>query len=283
MNVYQVITDRILQSLAQGVVPWRRPWRAAAPMNLVSHKEYRGINVIMLQASRFESPYWLTFNQARDLGGMVKRGERGTPVVFWKVREERDESEEPEKIFVLRYFTVFNVEQCQGVAAPAPIVRPAFDPIEQCERIVLGFEGRPRIDHGGNVAGYIPSLDRVVMPSRESFTSREEYYSALFHELVHSTGSAGRLNRKAITDPSGFGSHGYSFEELVAECGSAFLCAEGGIVNSTLDNSAAYIASWSSKLRSEPRWLVHAAGQAAKAADLVLGRQARAEANAEAA
>jgi antirestriction protein ArdC len=121
------------------------------------------------------------------------------------------------------------------------------------------------------------------MPPRASFTSPAEFYSTLFHELVHSTGSAGRLNRKGITDRSDFGGHAYSFEELVAECGSAFLCAEGGIANSTLDNSAAYIATWAKALKSEPRWIVHAAGQAAKAADLVLGRQARTETSAEAA
>jgi antirestriction protein ArdC len=282
MNVYQVITDRILQALAEGVVPWRKPWRTTAPMNLVSRKEYRGINVIMLQATRYESPWWLTFNQARALKGTVCKGERGTPIVFWKRQEERDERGEPEERFVLRYFTVFNIEQCAGIKPPPVAPRPAFDPIAACERIVTGFEGRPRIEHGGAVACYIPAIDEVRMPARESFTSSPEYYSCLFHELVHSTGAQHRLARAGILDRTGFGSHAYSFEELVAECGSAFLCAEAGIVNATLDNSAAYIASWSKALKREPTWLVRAAGHAAKAADLVLGRQ-RAQANAEAA
>lgn len=283
MNVYQVITDRILQSLAQGVVAWRKPWRTTTPMNLVSGKEYRGINVIMLHTSSFESPYWLTFNQARTLGGTVCKGERGTPIVFWRRDEERDEKGEPEERFVLRYFTVFNIAQCQGVKAPTVEPRPAFDPIAACERIVAGFAGRPRIEHGGAVACYVPALDNVRMPSREAFSSSPEYYSTLFHELTHATGAAHRLARKGILDRAGFASHAYSFEELIAECGAAFLCAEAGIVNATLDNSAAYIASWSKKLRTEPRWLVHAAGQAARAADLVLGRLARTDANAEAA
>jgi antirestriction protein ArdC len=283
MNVYQVITDRILQSLAEGCVPWRKPWRTAAPMNLVSSKEYRGINVIILQASRFESSYWLTFNQARALGGSVCKGERGTPIVFWKREEDGDEKGEPEERFVLRYFTVFNVAQCQGIKAPPAAPRPAFDPIAACERIVSGFEGRPRIEHGGAMACYIPALDEIRMPAHEAFSTSPEYYSTLFHELIHSTGAQHRLARKGILDRAGFASHSYSFEELVAECGAAFLCAEAGIVNSTIDNSAAYLASWAKKLKSEPRWLVHAAGQAAKAADLVLGRQARADVSAEAA
>ena len=290
MNVYQVITDRILQSLSQGVVPWRKPWVTATPKNLVSRKEYRGINVLLLGASSFESSYWLTFNQARSLGGTVKKGERGTPVVFWKPIEGRSGSashdqdgEERDRRFILRYFTVFNVAQCEGIQAPAVASRPAFDPIEECERLARGFANGPRVEHGGSGACYLPALDLVRMPRGEAFSSSPEYYSTLFHELVHSTGAAHRLARKGVVDRTGFASHAYSQEELVAECGAAFLCAEAGISTATLDNSAAYIASWGTKLRSEPRWIVQAAGQAAKAADLILGRNMRVEANTEAA
>lgn len=283
MNVYQVITDRILESLASGMVPWRKPWHTETPKNLVSGREYRGVNILLLQSAPFESPYWLTFNQARSLGGSVKKGERGCPVIFWKVSEERDEHGEPEKSFVLRYFTVFNAAQCQGIEVPPSAVRPEFNPIEACERIVSGFAGRPRIDHGGDLACYVPSLDRVQLPSHQAFSSAAEYYSTLFHELTHSTGAANRLARKGILDRASFASHEYSFEELIAECGAAFLCAQGAIDNRTLDNSAAYIASWGKKLRSEPRWIVNAAAQASKAADLILGRQAHVISDAEAA
>ena len=115
------------------------------------------------------------------------------------------------------------------------------------------------------MACYMPAADRIQIPPRESFTSAPEFYSTLFHELVHSTGAASRLNRKGVTEPASFNSHSYSFEELIAECGAAFLCAQGGISAATLDNSAAYIASWSKKLRSEPKWIVNASGQAANA------------------
>jgi antirestriction protein ArdC len=286
MNVYEIITDRIVESLRKNVVPWRKPWVTQAPKNLISGKNYRGVNVLLLGSAPHQSPWWLTFNQARDLGGSVKKGERGTPVVFWKISEKKDARGKIEKSFILRYYTVFNVAQCESVQAPPSIPRPAFNPIEECERIVSGFEGRPQIEHGGGMACYVPALDRIQIPAREAFSSAPEYYSTLFHELTHSTGAASRLNRKTVTDPSSFASHAYSFEELIAECGAAFLCANGGISSATLDNSAAYIASWAKKLRSEPKWIVNASAQAAKAADLVLGKLASAsteEASAEAA
>jgi antirestriction protein ArdC len=137
---------------------------------------------------------------------------------------------------------------------------------------VDGYQNKPRIVHGGGRACYLPAEDRIDIPSPEAFSSPEEYYSTFLHELAHSTGAYDRLNRRGVTDPIAFGSHGYSFEELVAECSSAFLCAEAGISAATLQNSAAYIGSWIKRLQSEPRWVVQAAAQASKAADLVLGR-----------
>jgi antirestriction protein ArdC len=286
MNVYQVITDRILSSLSNGVVPWRCPWHTEPPKNLISGKDYRGVNVLLLQASPFESPYWLTFNQARDLGGTVKKGERGTPVVYFKVYGDDDakaQSEQERRRFVLRYYTVFNVAQTEGIEAPASPSRPAFNPIQECERVVSAYRDPPRIEHGGGQACYLPSRDRVQMPARESFNSVPEYYSTLFHELTHSTGAAHRLARKGVVDPIRFSSHDYSFEELVAECGAAFLCGHAGISAQVIDNSASYISCWARKLRSEPRWIVEAAGQAAKAADLILDKQARTSVDREAA
>ncbi len=272
MNVYAVITERILEALAKGVVPWRKPWRTEAPRNLASGREYRGVNVLLLQSQSFESPHWLTFNQARDLGGTVKRGERGTPIVFWKVKEEEDCNGKVSKNFLLRYFTVFNVAQCEGIDAPPAVERPAFNPIEACENVVSSYGEPPSILTMGQQAAYLPALDRIWVPKPEHFTSSEEYYSTLFHELAHSTGAAHRLARKGVVDATRFASHTYSFEELVAECCSAFLAAHAGIAPATLENSTAYIASWASKLRSEPRWIIEAAAHASKAADLILGR-----------
>ena len=270
-EIYESITARILDCLDKGVVPWRKPWGVAAPRNLSSGHVYRGINQILLSCAAFSSPYWVTFNQARSLGGSVKRGERGTPIIFWKVYDNETDEGDTDKRFVLRRFTVFNAEQTEGLYIPTLETPKAIAPIEDCERIVSSFKGAPLLSHGGNQACYSPALDKVTMPPRNTFTSTEEYYSTLFHEFVHSTGHESRLSRKGVKDAS-FSCHDYSYEELIAECGSAFLCAQAGIAPATIENSAAYIAHWSKQLRSESKWLVQAASQAARAADLVLGK-----------
>lgn len=275
MNVYEVVTARILDSLAAGCVPWRKPWRVRTPRNLVSGREYRGINVLLLQSAPRSSEWWLTFKQARDLGGTVRGGERGCPVVYYRVHDDQDAEEQSEKErrrFVLRYYTVFSTEQCEGITAPPSVAAPAFDPIDACERIVSGYAKGPRIEHGGDVACYVPSLDLVRMPPRAAFTSPPEYYSCLFHELTHSSGASHRLARKGVVEGARFASHAYSAEELVAEIGAAFLCAEGGISPKTIENAAAYVAHWSAKLRDNPRWIIDASSAAARAADLILGR-----------
>lgn len=271
-NVYEIITDRILSLLSKGVVPWRKPWRTEVPRNLISGKPYRGVNVLLLGSSPYPSPYWLTFNQAKSLKGSVKKGERGTPVIFWKITDEEDEDGKRSKGFILRYYTVFNVMQCEGIAVP-PLTAPRkVEPIASCEEVISSYFLPPRVEHGGSRAFYSPAEDRVVVPFREAFSSVEEFYSTLFHELAHSTGHPARLGRKALLDHSGFASHAYSFEELVAEITSAFLAAEAGISASVIDNSASYIAHWSKVLKSEPKWMVLAASQASKAADMIMGR-----------
>lgn len=269
-DVYQAITMRILEALDKGVVPWRKPWATHAPRNMASGHVYRGVNQLLLSCSTFVSPFWLTLKQANDLGGRIKRGERGTPIVFWKVIE-RPNPKDDDRFFLLKRFTVFNAEQTEGITIPTVKAR-TFDPIAECEAVVASYKDAPTVAHGGNRACYIPSEDRVQLPSRESFVSPEECYSTLFHELVHSTGAERRLARKGVVDSTRFASHTYSEEELVAECGAAFLCAHAGVASQVIDNSAAYIAHWSRALKSEPRWMVDAASKAARAADLILGK-----------
>jgi len=271
-EIYEGVTDRILECLNNGVVPWRKPWAVSSHRNLSSGHVYKGINQILLSCTAFSSPYWVTINQANQLGGKIKRGERGTPIVFWKVYEKETRSGEIDKRFVLKRFTVFNAEQAEGIYFPTLEEPKTFNVIDDCEKIVGSFKNGPSVQHGGGRACYVPSQDKILMPSKPAFTSSEEYYSTLFHEFVHSTGASHRLARKGVTDPSFFASHEYSQEELVAECGAAFLCAEAGISPATLTNSAAYIASWVKQLRHEPKWILNAASQAAKAADLILGR-----------
>jgi len=276
ISVYEVVTERIIAALEKGVVPWRMPWRTQGgsnmPRNLQSGKDYRGVNILLLGCMGFSDPRWCSYKQAGAKGGQVRKGEKSTPVIFWKVLDKKG-GKPGEKSFILRYYNVFNVSQCDW-AEPLPSLTgdapaPTFDPIEECERIVLSYKTIPAIDHGGSRACYMPTFDRVCMPAKESFGKREEYYSTLFHELTHSTGHESRLNRDGIMNPIRFGSHDYSFEELVAECGAAFLCAQAGIIDHTLDNSVAYIQNWAKKLKSEPKWIVEAASKAAKAADYI--------------
>jgi antirestriction protein ArdC len=271
-EIYQSVTTRILDCLDKGVVPWKKPWAVQAPRNLSSGHVYRGINPILLSCNAFSSPYWVTLKQANELGGRIKFGERGTPIVFWSVIErENADNVEDDRFFVLKRFWVFNVEQTKGIYVPKAEPK-VFDPIAECEAVVASYKDPPSIVHLGSQACYMPALDRIWMPKAEQFTKPAEYYSTLFHELAHSTGAETRLARKGVTDRNSFASHTYSFEELVAECASAFLAAQAGISSEVIDNSAAYIQSWASKLRSEPKWMVNAASQAAKAADLILGR-----------
>lgn len=278
VTVYEVITDRILGMLNAGVVPWRQPWAAqGAPKNLISKKEYRGMNVLLLACQSYTQPWWLTINQCKKLGGRVQAEEmkKSTPIIFWKIgkRANRTTGKE-EKSFVLRYYKVWNVAQCEGMddkVPAAPEADKVVEPIQACEDLVKLYKTIPPIDHGGSRAFYAPTFDRIGMPERSSFHGAEEYYSTLFHELVHSTGHKDRLDREGITNPIRFASHDYSFEELVAECGAAFLCGKAGIENRTLENSAAYIATWMKKLKSEPKWLVEAASKATKAADYIQG------------
>jgi antirestriction protein ArdC len=279
-QVYTIVTDRIVELLERGTVPWRKPWAGPAqePKNLCSGRPYRGINVFLLSAAGFGSPYWLTFKQAKQRGGHVRKGEHGSIVVFykdWRPEDRTDDDGRPVVIPVLRYYRVWNVEQCEGIEYPRPDV-PTIDlrPIDRCESVVGGMPSRPEIRHGEARAWYRPSADVVNMPRPELFTSAEEYYSTLFHELTHSTGHRSRLDRPGIANVQPFGSADYSREELVAEMAPAFLCGHCSIEATTLDNSAAYIAGWLAKLRSDRKLVVVAAGQAQRAADFILAKSA---------
>lgn len=253
------------------------------PRNLVSKRGYRGVNVFLLHAMMHESPFWLTYNQARELGGHVKKGERACPVVFWKRLQVDDIGEPTGKKIIpfLRYYSVFNVAQCEDIPPDKiPVLNGSkreHCPITEAESIVATMPQKPEIRHGGGRACYSPSFDRVDMPQPETFRSGQDYYSVLFHELTHATGHESRLNRNGVSGSDGewsaFGSTPYAREELVAEMGAAFLSGHAGIVERTLDNSAAYIQSWLARLKEDKRLIVQAAAAAQKAADFILGRK----------
>jgi len=262
-------------------VPWQKPWNIATglPRNLVTGKPYRGINVLLLGSQPYASPYWLTFSQCKTRGGSVKRGEKSTPVVFWKVSEyvtadEDTGAEDVRKSFLLRSYQVFNLEQCRGLAYPKSTPdQTDIQPLVACERIVRNMPRAPLIRYGEAQAYYSPLADYINLPARQLFHSSEEYYSTLFHEMTHSTGHATRLNRRTLAELCPFGSTNYSAEELCAEMGAAYLCGITQIANRTLDNSTAYIQGWLSKLRRDPKVLVQAAAQAQRAVDYITGTQ----------
>jgi antirestriction protein ArdC len=281
-SAYELVTNRILASLEKGIIPWRKSWvDAAAPMNMVSKHMYRGINVLILMSSGYESRYWMTFNQIKALGGHVRKGETGTPVVFWKIGKyeadvEGSDETEIRSSFLLRYYTVFNVEQTSLASAAKEMQKDNPVEIPSCESVVAGYKNGPAVKHATqNRAFYSPTRDEVTMPSKKQFSSPEEYYAVLFHELTHSTGHSKRLDRKI---ENSFGSELYSKEELVAEIGSAFLCGVTGISKPSLDeNTTAYIQNWMQVLKGDPKLVVRAAAAAQTAADLMLNR-VRAEA-----
>jgi antirestriction protein ArdC len=276
-SVYQIVTEQILRQLESGVVPWRKPWRAELPCNLVSGKEYRGINPFLLASQGYGSRYWLTFNQAAKLGGHVRKGEKSSIVTFWNIGEEktvRDAggNERTSKPFLLRFYRVFNLEQTEGIADKLGLGKatPRVPSIEQCEAIVKGMPNPPAIQQDAR-AWYRPSTDTVGLPSISLFNSPEEYYSTLYHELTHSTGHGSRVGREGIEDIAAFGSESYSKEELIAEMGAAMLCGVTGMSPATIPNSAAYIQGWMNRLRGDSKLLVSAASQAQKAADYIQG------------
>ena len=288
-DVYSIVTEQVITALETGTVPWHKPWSAeiGLPRNLSSGKTYRGINPFLLGCAQaahgYESPYWLTYKQASERGGHVRKGETSSLVVFWKrldpVKVRDDETGELVEMaslgasMVLRYYNVFNCEQCEDIEYPGTkVARHDWEPLEECDTIARGYLSRgPQLEEGGARAAYSPSMDKLFMPERDRFENAAGYYSTLFHELTHSTGHAKRLARKNLLESHGFGDASYSREELVAEMGAAMLCGVVGIEQLTVPNSAAYVASWLDKLRGDRRLVVTAAAQAQKAADLVRG------------
>jgi len=284
-SVYEIVTEQIVKQLEAGVVPWEKPWVSSGagwrPINLATNKQYRGVNVVLLACAGFDSPYWVTYKQAQKLGGQVRKGERSTPVTFWKIYkkevEQDDGTVKTEKRFILRYYRVFNVEQCDGLedrlppAAKVELPETNSDDLEAdqwaAELIGERLNGLT-LTTGSGQAYYSPAEDRVNLPGRERFHDSAGWFATLFHEMTHATGHHSRLSR--LTQTARFGDNTYSKEELVAELGGAFLCAEAGIITETIERSTAYLQSWIKVLKGDFKLVVHAAAAAEKAVALLV-------------
>lgn len=295
-DIYAEVTAKIIHELEDGRLPWVQPWGRTAsvnpglPRNAISARTYSGVNVLILWGAVIENGYpsqsWLTFRQAMQAGGSVRKGERGTTVVYAdrftpeKEKERaRQTGDDAKAIPFLKRFTVFNVAQCEGLrpglaADPAPLPERQIVPV--AEEVIAASGVDFRI--GGDKAFYSPAHDFVQVPPQPAFFEQINYYRTALHELTHATGHASRLARKFATS---FGTKDYAREELVAEMGSAFLCAALGIAPTV--RHADYIGSWLEVLREDNRAIFRAASAASKAADWLLARHAEANERREAA
>jgi antirestriction protein ArdC len=289
-DIYEKITERILELLEQGVKPWSPTHftKVGFPKNFASGNYYQGVNTFLLAMQRYASPWWLTYPQAQDLGGNVKKGERGSTVVkygkFSKAGEDTQaDGEKPQSRGYLKSYSVFNATQIEGIdfpETPPHSDKPEFEQIEDAARLVSEMPEPPEIHEGRFTrAFYNPHADTVDMPNRRSFQSESSFYSTLFHELAHATGHPNRLARESLTKSEGYGSTNpearrlYGKEELVAEMTAAFLCAHAGILDAQIEHNAAYLQGWikSLKAKDSRRWIVSAASKAQKAAGYILG------------
>jgi antirestriction protein ArdC len=262
---FKVITDKICDLISSGQLNWRKTWSIVPPRNYVSNKPYNGVNALILPHMGFSSPYWLTYKQAREQGGSVKKGEHGTPVIFAKpIREKEEEEDSSIRGVVFRYYTVFNLTQCEGVPEKTP---PGVNirPREEVKDLVAKIN--PEIRYGN--PSYCPPVDVIFMPNQYEFESSDQYWGVLFHELTHWTGHKNRLAREEVLKIAKFGDESYSREELVAELGSAYLSAQYGLDVSD-DQTAAYIQGWLKPLKDNPMMIVQAAARAQKAVEYIL-------------
>lgn len=274
MNVYEMVTERIINQLEQGYIPWHKPWVGCpdGTFNRISRKPYSILNQLLLQ----HQGEYATFKQWTQIGGHVRKGEKAEMVVFWKMQEvpERQENGEivVKNIPLLRYYNVFHISQVENVL---PLVSSTYEtePIQDAEQVLNGYLDREQITmhKGGNRAFYRPFDDSMTLPEITQFERAEEYYSTAFHESVHSTMKEKRCNREAENQCAFFGNEDYSKEELVAEIGaSALLNYLKMETSGTFKNSAAYIQSWLRVLQNDKKFIVSASGKAEKAVKYIL-------------
>lgn len=291
-DLYQVITDKILDEIEKtNKLNWVKEWKTKRgtnvfPMNGISKKRYEGINFFLLSMHDYSNPYWLTYKQVEQLGGNVRKGEKSTMIVFWKINEytttnTTTNEEESKKVPILRYYNVFNVEQCENVNIKADEVPEVQynenEKIDIAQNIVESYQVREAINYDikeSDRAFYRPSTDSITMPLIEQFNSSQSFYSTFFHEISHSTGHKKRLNRKEVVETSYFGSCDYGMEELTAELTSAFICAEIGISNENTErNSIAYLKNWKNAIKGDKKLFLMASQRASKSAKYILNKQ----------
>jgi antirestriction protein ArdC len=285
--IYEQVNQAIIKQLEQGSVPWRMPWKTDFPVNLVTKKEYNGYNwwILMIDqmVKHYESNVWATFKQIAEAGGAVKKGEKSTMVVFWKIMEFQSKDKvtkgknkgknKVDSVPLLRYYNVFNIDQTVGIELKN--VKREFTVNDTAQWIITNFKSQLNMQYGGNQAFYNQDEDYIMIPDRHKFTKDEDFYAVHFHEMIHATGHPKRLGRFKEGERGFFGDEDYSKEELIAEMGSAYLCARSGILPKTIENSGAYIANWLKVLNDDKSLLVSAGGKAHKAAEFIMKNEVK--------
>ena len=291
-DLYKMVTDRIIALLEKGVTPWKRNWATyGIAKNYASNRPYNGINRILMNNTAHQVPYFLSFKQAKEMGGNVKKGAKGEQVFFFAkffkdangntIQEEKAKTLKAaggkiKSLAILRYFTVFNVADIEGVKFEFPEIKlNDNEKIAKCESILAGMPNRPPLRNTNpNRAFYRPSEDIINMPLIGQFTNSESYYCTLFHETIHATGHAKRLGREGVTAGANFGSKTYGKEELIAEMGASFLCAEASINSDDMEeNNAAYLENWLQVLRNDKKLIFQAASKAQAAVRYILNEK----------
>ena len=285
---YLKLTEALCEQIENGATNWAKCWNAQAdvPHNPETGSTYKGMNTLWLSlvaaVQDYDDSRWGTFNNIKKAGGKVRKGEKSTKVMFWKpVMKENEESGNMECVgFYCKLWSVFNYAQCDDMPEVEQVEKTEAGSVISAAQAYLEGEEGLQIKFGGNRACYNPTKDLIKMPHQSTFTSDAEFTSTLFHEIAHSTGHKSRLSRKGITNLDFFGSHQYSFEELVAEFTAVFMSAQLGVVekgDACFNNSAAYLKSWVKTLKDNPDWAARAAQKAQKAADLILSYSATKE------
>lgn len=266
-----MVTERIIEQLENGVIPWQKPWTGtkSGAYNRVSRKPYSILNQMLLQ----HSGEYATFKQWNEAGGHIKNGAKSEIVSFWKIQlieeEEEDGTKVKKQIPMLRYYHVFHISQVDGVEPKEKIELQELEPIEEAERVKREYMDREHLKIYEKItdkAFYTPTFDYIEIPCKEQYKNVEEFYSTLFHEMLHSTGYSKRLNRLESGASAGFGSETYSKEELTAEIGSAMILNRLGIeTDRTFSNSTAYIQNWLQVLRNDNKFIISASSKSEKA------------------
>lgn len=263
-ELFEKINNQILAKLEEGVIPWKKSWKSGVPLNFVSKRPYHGINFLTLSIKDYASPYYLTFLQAKEKGGSIISGSKSQMVLYWKVLEYENEEQDIRKYPFLRYSNVFNVTQTSLYVNKQEDKLRLFE----CEAFLARMKEKPIIKHNFSRCYYSPAEDYISLPKIDDFDSMEEYYSSLFHELIHWTAKDGRTGR--IKSPD-YGEEEYSFEELVAELGSSYLSALCGIFPSVVENQSAYIQGWLRLSKEKENVFPRAASAAQRGVNYILG------------